>query len=214
MIRVFLVDDHALVRTAFRMMLERETDMQVVGEAGSGEEAIAALRSCNPDVVISDLHLPAMGGLELTERLLRHAPAPRVVIVSMQKEGPMPRRLLEAGASGYLSKDCPGDELLTAVRNASRGKRYVGKDIAQQLALLGIDGDADASPFDLLSARELEIVTRLVRGQRMSDMARALNLSPKTVATHKYRLLAKLELSDMVALVRLAQQYGLLEPAT
>jgi two-component system, NarL family, invasion response regulator UvrY len=212
MIRVFLVDDHALVRTAFRMMLERETDMQVVGEAGSGEDALAAIRQSSPDVVISDLHLPAMGGLELTERLLRQAPAPRVVIVSMQKEGPMPRRLLDAGASAYLSKDCPGEELLTAVRHAWRGKRYVGKDIAQQLALVGVGGDA--SPFDQLSPRELEIVTRLVRGQRMSDMARALNLSPKTVATHKYRLLAKLELSDMVGLVRLAQQYGLLEPAT
>jgi two-component system, NarL family, invasion response regulator UvrY len=212
MIRVFLVDDHALVRTAFRMMLEREPDMQVVGEAGSGEEALVAIRQATPDVVISDLHLPAMGGLELTERLLRHASAPRVVIVSMQKEGPMPRRLLDAGANAYLSKDCPGDELLTAVRNAARGKRYVGKDIAQHLALVGAGGDA--SPFDQLSPRELEIVTRLVRGQRMSDMARALNLSPKTVATHKYRLLAKLELSDMVGLVRLAQQYGLLEPAT
>ena len=211
MIRVFLVDDHALVRTGFRMILARELDMEAVGEAGSGEDALAAIRQLRPDVVVSDLHLPGMGGLELTERLLRGSAPPRIVIVSMQKDGPMPRRLLEAGASAYLSKDCPGEELLSAIRSAARGKRFVGRDIAQHLALAGID--RDASPFDALSPRELEIVGRLVRGQRMTDMAVALNLSPKTVATHKYRLLTKLGVSDTVSLVRLAQQYGLVEPA-
>jgi two-component system, NarL family, invasion response regulator UvrY len=212
MIRVFLVDDHELVRTGFRLLLARETDIDPVGEAGSGEEALGAIRQLRPDVVISDLHLPGMSGLELTERLLRGGTGtPRVVIVSMQKDGPMPRRLLESGASAYLSKDCAGAELLIAVRTAARGKRYVGRDVAQQLALVAVDGDS--SPFDTLSPREVEIVGRLVRGQRMADIAVALSLSPKTVATHKYRLLAKLGIADTVGLVRLAQQYGLLEPA-
>lgn len=211
MIRVFLVDDHALVRTGFRMIFDREADLQLVGEAGSAEEALPLIRASTPDVVVSDLHLPGMSGLELTERLLRNAGGPRVAIVSMQKDGPMPRRLLEAGASAYLSKDCPGEELLRAVRACAQRKRYVGADIAQHLALGSVDGQD--SPFDLLSPREVEIAVRLVRGQRMTEIALEMNLSVKTVSTHKYRLFDKLGIRDTVTLARMAQQYGLVETA-
>lgn len=211
MIRVFLVDDHALVRTGFRMIFDREPDMQLVGEAGSAEDALPLIRASTPDVVVSDLHLPGMSGLELTERLLRGTLGPRVAIVSMQKDGPMPRRLLEAGASAYLSKDCPGEELLRAVRACARGKRYVGADIAQHLALGSVDGQE--SPFDLLSPREVEIAVRLVRGQRMTEIGLEMNLSVKTVSTHKYRLFDKLGIRDTVTLARMAQQYGLVETA-
>jgi two-component system, NarL family, invasion response regulator UvrY len=208
-IRVFLVEDHTLVRTLYSMLFAKEPDIELVGEAGSAEAALPAIRVCRPDVVVTDLHLPGMGGLELTERLLRGGDGPRVVVVSMQVDGPMPKRLLEAGASAYLSKDCPGDELLQTIREAARGRRHVGADVARHLAMLSIEGQT--SPFDQLSPRELDIATRLARGQRMAEMAPELNLSPKTVATHKYRLLAKLGVSDAVSLSRLAQQYGLVQ---
>jgi two-component system, NarL family, invasion response regulator UvrY len=211
MIRVFVVDDHTLVRTLYTMLFDRELDIELVGEAGTGEDALPAIRASRPDVVVTDLHLPGMGGLELTERLLRGGSGPKIVVVSMQQDGPMPRRLLEAGASGYLSKDCPGEELLRAIREVARGRRYVGADIARHLALLSLEGQG--SPFDLLSPRELEIAARVARGQRMADIARELSLSAKTVATHKYRLLAKLGIDDALALARLAQQYGLLQEA-
>jgi two-component system, NarL family, invasion response regulator UvrY len=208
MIRVYLVDDHTLMRTGYRAMIEREVGLELVGEAGSGEEALPAIRSLRPQVVVTDLHLPGMSGLELSERLLRHDDAPKIVVVSMQKDGPLPRRLLELGASAYISKDAPGAEFLRAIRDAALGRRFVGADIAQALALSSLD--SSTSPFDQLTDREVEIAMRLARGQRMSVIAVELSLSPKTVATHKYRLLAKLGVDDPVALARLAQQYGLL----
>ena len=122
----------------------------------------------------------------------------------------MPRRLLDLGVSGYLTKDCDGPEVLRAIRDSMRGKRYVSADITQQIALARVDGGG--SPFDTLSARELEIAVRLARGQRPADIAIELSLSPKTVSTHKTRLFEKLGVSDTVALVRLARQYGLVEP--
>jgi DNA-binding NarL/FixJ family response regulator len=212
MIRVFLIDDHELVRTGFRLILSAEPDMDIVGEAGSGEEALPAIRRLKPDVVLCDLHLPGVSGLEVTERLVRSAGGPKVIVLSVQQDGPLPRRVLEAGAAGYLGKACPAQELLRAVRDASRGRRYVGGDVAQHLALSSIDGRA--SPFDALSPRELEVALLLVQGRRMSEIAERLSLSAKTVATHKYRLFDKLGINDTVALARLAVQYGLSELAT
>jgi len=210
MIRVFLIDDHELVRTGFRLILSAEPDMEIVGEAGSGEEALPMIRRLQPDVVLCDLHLPGVSGLEITERIVRGDAGPRVIVLSVQQDGPLPRRVLEAGACGYLGKGCPAQELLRAVRDASRGRRYVGGEVAQHLALSSIDGRA--SPFDALSPREMEVALLLTQGRRMSEIATRLNLSAKTVATHKYRLFDKLGITDSVALARLATQYGLTEP--
>ena len=212
MIRVLLVDDHVLVRTGLRMLLAGQVDMECVGEADSGEEALVLVRKSHPDVVLCDLHMPGLSGLELTERLLKMANAPRVIAVSMQDDGPLPRRVLEAGASGYVSKSSPAEELLRAIRDVARGKRYIGSDIAQALAL-GSISSSSRSPFDGLSPRELEIVMMLVQGIRTGDMARQLSLSPNTVSTHKYRLLQKLGLHDVMSLARLASQHGLLDQA-
>jgi DNA-binding NarL/FixJ family response regulator len=212
MIRVLLVDDHALVRTGLRMVLTEQVDMQCVGEADGGEEALALIRKTRPDVVLCDLHMPGLSGLELTERLVRMTDGPRVIVVSMQDDGPLPRRVLEAGAAGYVSKSSGSAELLRAVRDVARGKRYIGADIAQSLAL-GSVASTSESPFDALSARELQITMMLVQGIRTGDMARQLNLSPKTVSTHKYRLLRKLDLPDVMSLARLASQHGLVDPA-
>jgi len=212
MIRVLLVDDHVLVRTGLRLVLAEQVDMQCVGEADGGEEALTLIRKTRPDVVLCDLHMPGLSGLELTERLVRMNDGPRVIVVSMQDDGPLPRRVLEAGAAGYVSKSSGSAELLRAVRDVARGKRYIGADIAQSLAL-GSVATTSESPFDALSARELQITMMLVQGIRTGDMARQLNLSPKTVSTHKYRLLRKLDLPDVMSLARLASQHGLVDPA-
>jgi len=212
MIRVFVLDDHALVRTGFRLILSNETDIEVVGEAESGEEGIPLIRKLKPDVVLCDLHLPGVSGLEITERIVRGDSSTRVIIVTVQEDGPMPRRLLDAGASGYLGKGCAAEELLRAVRDVARGKRYLATEMAQKMALGTLAGDA--TPFDALSPRELEIAMLLCRGLRMPDIAERLSLSPKTVATHKYRAFDKLNLDvrDSVALSRLASQYGIMDP--
>ena len=180
-IRVFMVDDHALVRAGMRMILSGETDIEVVGEADCGESALPLIRQLKPDVVLCDLHLPGVSGLEVTERLVkgRHA---KVIVVSVLEDGPMPRKLIEAGASGYVGKGGDSAELVRAVRDVACGKRFLANGIAQKLALSGLGGEA--TPFDELSPRELEIAMLLVQGLRLEEIARRLNLSPKTINTH------------------------------
>lgn len=210
-IRVFIVDDHALVRTGMRMILSAETDIEVLGDVESGEEAMPLIRKLKPDVVLCDLHLPGVSGLEVTERIVKGDHGTRVIIVSVLEDGPMPKRLLEVGASGYVGKGGDASELLRAIRDVARGKRYLASNIAQHLALSNIDGGN--SPFDELSPRELEIALLLVQGFRQEEIAKRLSLSAKTVNTHKTRLFEKLAITDSIALARLAAQYGLADPA-
>jgi DNA-binding NarL/FixJ family response regulator len=210
-IRIFLVDDHALVRAGMRMILSGETDIEVVGEAESGELALPQIRSLKPDVVLCDLHLPGLSGLEVTERIVKGDYAARVIIVSVLEDGPLPKRLIEAGAAGYVGKGGDAAELLCAVRDVARGKRYLANSIAQNLALYGID--RHDSPFDALSPRELEVTMLLLQGLRQEHIAKRLSLSPKTINTHKTRSFEKLNVRDSIALARLAGQYGVSDPA-
>ncbi|MBU8977997.1 MULTISPECIES: response regulator [unclassified Lysobacter] len=209
-IRVFIIDDHALVRTGMRMILSAEPDIEVVGDAESGEEGLPLIRKLTPDVVLCDLHLPGLSGLEVTERILKGDYGSRVIIVSVLQDGPMPKRLLEAGAAGYVGKGGDAAELLRAIREVARGKRFLANGIAQNLALAGIDGGA--SPFDSLSPREMEIALMLVQGLRQDAIAKRLSLSAKTVNTHKARLFEKLDITDSIALARLASRYGIVDP--
>ncbi|WP_149193405.1 response regulator [Luteimonas suaedae] len=210
-IRIYIVDDHALVRTGMRMILAGESDIEVVGEAENGETALPEIRRLKPDVVLCDLHLPGVSGLEVTERIVKGDYGPRVIVVSVLEDGPMPKRLIEAGASGYVGKGGDAGELLRAVRSVSAGKRYLSSSIAQNLALSGLDGVE--SPFDMLSARELEIAMLLMQGLRQEQIAKRLSVSAKTINTHKTRMFDKLQISDTIALARLASQYGLSDPA-
>lgn len=211
-IRVYLVDDHALVRTGMKMILSGETDIEVVGEAETGEDALRDVRQLLPDVVLCDLHLPGVSGMEVTERIVRSHRNTRVVIVSVLEDGPLPKRLLEAGAAGYIGKGCDdAQELLRAVRDVAMGRRYLGTSIAQNLALSTVEGNG--SPFDSLSPRELEVALLLTQGLRQEDIARRLSLSAKTVNTHKARLFEKMGIHDNIALARMASQYGLVDPA-
>ena len=210
-IRIFLVDDHALVRTGMRMILSGEADIDVVGEAECGEEALPQIRKLKPDVVLCDLHLPGISGLEVTERIIKGDHGTRVIVVSVLEDGPIPKRVIEAGAAGYVGKGGNATELLRAVREVARGKRYLASNVAQNLALSGLEGNG--TPFDILSPRELEVVMLLLQGLRQEEIAKRLSLSAKTVNTHKSRLFEKLEIQDNIALARLARQYGLTDPA-
>ena len=210
-IRVYMVDDHALVRAGMRMILGGQSDIEVVGEAGSGEAALPEIRRLKPDVVLCDLHLPGISGLEVTERIVRGGHGIRVVVVSVMEDGPLPRRLLEAGASAYVGKGGDAAELVRAIREAARGSRYLAGGIARSLALSGIA--EGASPFDALSPRELEVALLLNQGLRQEQIARRLCLSAKTINTHKTRLFDKLAIRDGIALARLASRYGLVDPA-
>ena len=211
-IKVFIVDDHALVRTGLRLTLREAGDIEVIGEAESGEEALPQIRKLKPDVVLCDLHLPGISGLEVTERIVRGDYGPRVIVVSVMEDGPMPRRLLEAGASGYVGKACDPDELIRAVRDVSRGKKYLANTIAQGMALSGLGGN-HASPFDALTPREMEVALLLNQGMRQEAIAKQLSLSAKTINTHKSRLFEKLAVRDNIALARLISQHGLVDAA-
>jgi DNA-binding NarL/FixJ family response regulator len=209
-IRVLIIDDHALVRSGLRLLLADAGDIEVVGEAATGEEGLAQARRLRPDVALCDLHLPGISGLEVTSRIARGGGATRVLVVSVLEDGPMPRRLLEAGADGYVGKGCDAAELVRAVRAVAAGRRYLAGAIAQSLALSGVAGEG--TPFDALSARELEVAMLLLRGMRQEDIARRLSLSAKTVNTHKSRLFGKLGIRDSIALARMAGRHGLAEP--
>lgn len=210
-IRTFLVDDHALVRTGIRMILSDTVDIDIVGEAESGEAALPQIRELRPDVVVCDMHLPGISGLEVTERLMKGRYGARVVIVSVLEDGPIPKRVIAAGASAYVGKGGNPMELVNAVREAAQGKRYLASSIAQNLALSSINGGG-VTPFDALTRRELEVAMLLLQGLRQEDIARRLSLSAKTVNTHKSRLFGKLGIDDGMSLARLAQQYGLSDP--
>jgi len=212
MIRVVLVDDHELVRTGFRMILAQQAGIEVIGEAADGEHGLALIRSELPDVALVDVHMPRLSGIELTDRVRKHKLSTRIVILSVVSEAPFPRRLIEAGASGYLTKGCAADELVRAVRQVADGRRYLSPDIAEVLALGALDGGE--SPFEVLSARELDVAMMLARGHDMQLIADKLKLSAKTVATYKYRLFDKLGVDNPVALAHLAHTHGLLDDRT
>ena len=209
-IKVFMVDDHALVRTGMRMILSAQVDIEVVGEAETGEAALPQIRKLKPAVVLCDLHLPGISGLEVTERIMKGKYGCRVIVVSVLEDGPMPRRLIEVGASGYVGKGGDAEELLRAVRDVASGRRYLASGVAQNLALAGISGGA--TPLDALSVREVQVAMLLVQGLRQQDIALRLSLSPKTINTHKSNLFHKLGVQDNIALTRLLGQYGLVDP--
>lgn len=209
-IRIYIVDDHALVRAGMRMILSAELDIDVVGEADSGEAALPQIRNLKPDVVLCDLHLPGASGLDLTERLMKLETPPKVIVVSVLDDGPLPRRVLEAGASGYVGKGSDPRELLSAVRSVALGKRYLANAVAQNIALAGLGVE---SALETLSPRETEVALLLAQGLKNEEIARQLCLSGKTVSTHKQRLFEKAGVRDTVTLARLLRQHGFLDPA-
>ena len=209
MIRVLVVDDHDLVRTGITRMLADIDGLQVVGEGDSGEAALKLARDLKPDVVLMDVKMPGIGGLEATRKLLRSHPDIKVVAVTVCEEDPFPTRLLQAGAAGYLTKGAGLDEMVQAIRLAFAGQRYISPQIAQQLALKSFQ--PQGSPFDALSEREIQIALMIVGCQKVQIISDKLCLSPKTVNTYRYRIFEKLSVTSDVELTLLAVRHGMVD---
>lgn len=205
MVDVVVVDDHELVRAGFRMILEGQDGFRVVGEAGDAESGLRMIKKLEPQVALVDVHLPGASGLELTERLRQSHACTHVVVLTAVENSQLPRRLLEAGATGYLTKGCAASELVAAVGKAARGQRYLAPEVAQQLALDSVNGED--SPFSKVTSRELEVAMMLARGIMIKDIGTRLNLSPKTVSTYKQRLFEKLQVDNAIALAHLVNAH-------
>ena len=202
-----LVDDHDLVRTGVRRLLEDNPDLEIVGEACSGEEAISLVRELNPDVVLMDLNMPGIGGLEATKKIKHLSPQVRIIIVTMVDDTMFPQRLLKAGASGYLTKGAKTEEIMRAIRDVMVNKRYVSPDLALRMATAV---DDNKSPFAGLSERELQVLMMLMEGQRVSEISNSLFLSPKTISTYRARLHEKVGVKTDIELTRLAIEHGII----
>ena len=210
MIGVLLVDDHKLIRTGIKLMLDKTADIRVLGEASSGEEAVERARALKPQVILMDVSMPGIGGLEATRKLAMSLPDAKVIVLSAQTAEPFPMRLMEAGASGYLTKDTAEDEIVTAIRRVHAGERYIAAEIARQLALQAVNRSA-GSPFDQLSQREMQVMIMATKGHSVQEISDKLHLSPKTVSTYRSRLFEKLGVANDVELTRLALRYGVIE---
>ncbi len=211
MIRVLVVDDHDLVRMGIVSLLSGSNKIQVVAEASSGEEAIDLAKQHEPDVVLMDIRMPGMGGLEATRKLLRQNEDVRVIAVTACAEDPFASRLLQAGAAGYMTKGATADEMIMAVLKVKSGQRYISPEIAQRMALKPFATQEDACPFDLLSDREMQISILIVNCVKVQEISDQLFLSPKTVNTYRYRIFEKLEISSDVELTRLAIRHGIID---
>lgn len=209
MIRILMVDDHAMVLAGFRLILGQAADMEIVGEADNGEAGIQLSRQLKPDVVLMDVQMPGISGLEATQRILRGQPQARILAVTASGDELFARRMLEIGAAGYVTKACPQEELLLAVRQAANGQRYLSVDVARALALRAVEGGE--SPFEALTPRELEVAILIGNGESMPRIAQRLSITAKTVATHKYRVFEKLSVDNDVALTRLAMRHCVID---
>lgn len=203
-----VVDDHELVRIGLRHILAEYPSIHIAGEAPDGETAIRLNRKLKPDVVLLDVCLPGLSGFEVTSRLKQASPELGIIILTIHEQAPYPAQLLEAGASGYLTKGCPATELVQAINTVARGGRHIGSKVAQEMALQMLPGGQN-SPFDELSAREMEVMLMLADGRKIADIAEIMHLSPKTVATYKYRIFDKLNTRSDVDMTRMALRYGI-----
>ena len=208
MISVMLVDDHALVRMGFRMLLA-DAQVEVVAEAGDGEQACQLYARARPDVVVMDLSMPGMGGMEAVRRLLAQDPKARVLALSAHEDTAHPRRVLRAGALGYLAKRSAPEALIEAVRTVSRGERYIDAETARALAMAQLDGEE--SPADVLSEREFSVFLQLARGASVAQIAVNLSLSASTVGTHLYHVKQKLRAGNQSELTLVALRWGLIQ---
>jgi DNA-binding NarL/FixJ family response regulator len=207
MIRLMLVDDHAIVRSGFKRLLEQEPQLQIVAEADSGERAYALFVRERPDVVVMDLSMPGMSGFETMRRMLAREPAARILVFSMHEDAMRAERAIELGARGYVSKSSAPEVLVKAVSEVAAGRLYVSADVAQEIAQSR--GAGDRNPLKLLSAREFEIFRLLVAGRAVSDIADTLSLSAKTVSNNRTQINQKLRTSGDVELVLLALRHDL-----
>jgi DNA-binding NarL/FixJ family response regulator len=208
MIRVLLADDFPVVRDGLRVLLEAQRDIEVVGEAANGSEALRQARQLHPDLVIMDLAMPEMNGIEATLQMHDACPSTRVLVLSMHSTSEHIFRALQAGAKGYLLKDSAGAEVVDAVRAVHAGRRYLSQKIAAAALDDYIAGRQPVSPLEKLSRRERQILQQVVEGKSSAEIGKTLFLSPKTVDTYRSRMMHKLGIGDLPGLVRFAIQHG------
>lgn len=208
-IRVLLADDHRMVRQGFRRILQGEDDMDVVGEAGNGREAVEMARAMKPDVVVMDVTMPELNGIEATRRIREISPFIRVVALSVHRDGIYVREIVRAGAEGYILKESGDTELISAVRAVAEGNSYLSPDVAG--AVLRDYRKHATNPIDLLSSREREVLQQIAEGKTNKDIAASLKLSVYTVDGHRTRIMDKLGLHTTGELVRFAVRSGLVE---
>ena len=213
LINILLVDDHELVRRGISRIIDDVRGMKVIGEADSGENAVKWCRNNYPDVILMDINMPGIGGLDAMHRILRLNEDIKIIMLTMHTENPFPSKVMQAGAAGYLSKAAAPDEVLAAIRAVNAGQRYLAPEIAQQMALSQISPISD-DPFSVLSERELQIMMMITKGQRVVDISEQLSLSPKTINSYRYRLFDKLGVNGDVELTHLAIRYGMLDANT
>jgi two-component system invasion response regulator UvrY len=208
-INVMLVDDHAVVRMGFKMLLETDADIKVVCEAESGEQAIQRYVEFKPHVVVMDITMPGIGGLEAIERILAKDSAATILVLSAHEDSVHPKRVLNAGAMGYLTKRSAAEEMIKAIRVVASGKKYLEAGVAQQMAIQQLSGDQN--PVDVLSPREFEVFMALAKGKTTNEIAETLFLSPRTVGTHLYNIKQKLNANNSAEIALIAMRSGLLE---
>ena len=211
MIRILLVDDHDLFRAGVRSILQQQEGMVVVGECASGEDAVSVVRADPPDLILMDVNMPGIGGIEATRKILQIAPDVRVIAVTVLSEDPFPNQLLDAGARGFISKGSDSDEMLDAINSVMRGQHYISGDVAQKLTLANFRNRGESSPLGILSAREMQVMMMITSGQGTQQISDTLFLSPKTVSTYRHRLYEKLDVANDVELTHLAIRHGLLD---
>nr|AAL11447.1 putative global response regulation activator GrrA [Serratia plymuthica] len=213
MISVLLVDDHELVRAGIRRILEDIKGIKVVGEAQCGEDAVKWCRGNTVDIVLMDMNMPGIGGLEATRKIVRYAPDVKVIMLTIHTENLLPAKVMQAGAAGYLSKGAAPQDVVNAIRSVQAGQRYIASDIAQQMALSQLEPQTE-TPFSCLSERELQIMLMITKGKKVNEISEQLNLSPKTVNSYRYRMFSKLNISGDVELTHLAIRHGLFNAET
>jgi DNA-binding NarL/FixJ family response regulator len=208
-IAVLLADDHAIVRDGLKTLLEAQPDLRVVGEAANGRDAVAAAAQLKPDVVVMDISMPEMNGVEAARRIRDAREATRVVMLSMHGNAEHVYRALEAGATGYLLKESAGSELVAAIRAVHAGRRYLTEKV-NELVIAGYLGEKRAaSPLESLSKRERDILQHIVDGKNNRETAELLHISIKTVETYRSRMMQKLGIKDVTGLVKFAIGHGL-----
>ena len=212
MIKVLLVDDHELVRMGMSRMLSDVSDITVAGEACNGEEALTLTKKLKPHVVLMDVQMPGIGGIEATRKLAHLFPQLAILVVTICEEEPFPSRILKAGAMGYITKGTDLQEMVLAIRKVASGQRYLSADVAAQLASNWLEKDKiTESPFELLSEREMRVAMMIVNCQSNQEIADSLFISPKTISTYRYRIYEKLDVDSDVKILHLALRFGFVQ---
>ncbi len=211
-INIFLVDDHRILRDGLRMLLELQGDIHVVGEAEDGRAAVSGVLSAKPDVVLMDITMPELNGIDATQNIMLKLPQTKIIILSVHSDTEHIYRAFQAGAKGYLLKESAGDEVVKAVRAVYQDQRYISRKLAEELPMNYMRQPREQSPLELLSAREREVLQLSVQGNTSAVIAAKLGLSPKTVDTYRSRLMEKLKVQNLPELVRFAIKHGLTPP--